>query len=179
MSKPFLYSFLGVFILSCALLLGMPAHAQDKIDLIGGYNDWDAFTLRKPDGEKLCYLVSRAKSWKANKGGVNRGEIYLIVTHRPKAQIRDQVNIVVGYPLKAGSEVKAVVDGKSRFTLFTQGDGAWLYTSKDDSEMVKAMRRGRDLIVDGESSRGTKTTDRYSLSGFTAAHNAVSKACPR
>ncbi len=179
MSKPLLYPFLGVFILSCALALSMPVHAQDKIDLIGGFSDWDAYTLRKPDGEKLCYMVSIAKSWKASKTNVRRGEIYITVTHRPKAQIRDQVNVVVGYPLKDGSEVKAVVDGKSRFTLFTQGDGAWLYTSGDDSDLVKAMRRGNTLIVDGESSRGTKTTDRYSLAGFTAAHNAIGKACPR
>jgi hypothetical protein len=33
------------------------------------------------------------------------------------------------------------------------------------------------MIVKGTSSRGTLTTDTYSLSGFTAAFNAISKAC--
>lgn len=179
MSKPLLYPFLAMLVLSCALLLNMPALAEEKIDLIGGYNDWDAFSMRKPDGEKICYMVSRVKSWKASKSGVKRGEVYLIVTHRPKAQIRDQVNIVVGYPFKDNSQVSATIDGKSSFTLFTQGDGAWLFTSKDDADMVRAMRRGNTLIVKGESSRGTKTTDRYSLAGFTAAHNAISRVCPR
>ena len=31
--------------------------------------------------------------------------------------------------------------------------------------------------VEGVSSRGTLTTDTYSLSGFTKAHNAIDKAC--
>jgi hypothetical protein len=43
--------------------------------------------------------------------------------------------------------------------------------------MVAAMRRGNSLVVEGTSARGTVTTDRYSLSGFTAAHNAISRAC--
>ncbi|MGB1026239.1 MAG: invasion associated locus B family protein, partial [Rhodospirillaceae bacterium] len=39
------------------------------------------------------------------------------------------------------------------------------------------MKRGRDMIVKGTSSRGTVTTDTYSLSGVTAAMNAIDKAC--
>ncbi|GER01883.1 hypothetical protein JCM17845_25060 [Iodidimonas gelatinilytica] len=172
-------SFLAISLSAFLLMMPGAAFAQDKIDLIGGFNDWDAFTLKKPNGEQMCYMVSVPKSWKANKDGVRRGDIYITITHRPQADVRDQVNVVVGYPFKSGVEAKAVVDGKSRFSLFTQGDGAWLYTSKDDAKMVAAMRRGNSLIVEGESSRGTKTTDRYSLSGFTAAHNAIGRACSR
>ena len=43
--------------------------------------------------------------------------------------------------------------------------------------MVEAMRRGATMIVEGISSRGTHTKDTYSLTGFTAAHNAINEAC--
>lgn len=151
--------------------------AQDKTDLIGSFNDWDAFTLRRGNGNTLCYMVSVPKSWKASRENVRRGDIYITITHRPSGDVRDQVNIVVGYPLKNGSEVKATIDGQTSFELFTQGDGAWLYTAEQDREMVQAMRRGVNLVVEGTSGRGTDTTDRYSLMGFTAAYNAISKAC--
>ena len=164
-------------LLALWLLAPMAARAADKTDLIGSFRDWDAFTLKKANGELICYMVSVPKSSKASRKGVRRGDIYITVTHRPKAKVRDQVNIVVGYPFKEGSEARAVIDGKTRFRLFTQGDGAWLYTQKDDTAMVKAMRRGSTLVVTGTSHRGTRTTDRYSLAGFTAAHNAISKAC--
>lgn len=161
-----------------ALALALPAMGQDRTDLIGSFNDWDAFTLQRPDGEKVCYMVSVPKSWKASRDGVTRGDIYITVTHRPKAAVRDQINIVVGYPFRDGSQATATIDGKTSFKLFTRGDGAWLYTAREDSDMAAAMRRGSALVVEGTSGRGTTTTDRYSLSGFTAAHNAISRACP-
>ena len=35
------------------------------------------------------------------------------------------------------------------------------------------------MVVKGTSSRGTVTTDTYSLRGFTAAYDAISGACPK
>jgi len=39
------------------------------------------------------------------------------------------------------------------------------------------MRAGLTMVVKGTSSRGTLTTDTYSLRGFTAAYDAMQKAC--
>jgi hypothetical protein len=33
------------------------------------------------------------------------------------------------------------------------------------------------MVIKGTSSRGTLTTDTYSLAGFTAAYNAIEQAC--
>lgn len=153
------------------------APAQEERELIGSFEDWDAFTIAREDGKAVCYMVSVPKSWKASKEDAQRGEIYITVTHRPAKDVEDQVNIVVGYPLKEGSEVTATIDEQTSFDLFTQDDGAWLYTAEKDREMVQAMRQGIDLVVEGTSHRGTETTDRYSLMGFTAAHNAISNEC--
>jgi len=105
-----------------------------------------------------------------------RGKIYVTVTHRPAAAVKNEVNVIVGYPLRKNSTATAIVDGRS-YRMFTQGDGAWLYDPKSDSAMVAAMKAGSRLTVKGMSSRGTRTTDRYSLIGFTAAYKAISKAC--
>ncbi|GIX17242.1 MAG: hypothetical protein KatS3mg119_1428 [Rhodothalassiaceae bacterium] len=155
-----------------------PAPAQDtKPQFLGGYHDWDAFTLDERNGQKICYMVSVPKSWSASRRDARRGKIYVTVTHRPRAKIRDQVNFVMGHPLKKGSEVTVTVDGGTRVKLFTEGDGAWTYSEKDDRRLVAAMKRGLEMTVVGVSERGTTTTDRYSLRGFTAAYNAISRAC--
>ena len=39
------------------------------------------------------------------------------------------------------------------------------------------MIRGARMIIQGISSRGTKTTDIYSLKGVGAAWKAINKAC--
>ena len=67
--------------------------------------------------------------------------------------------------------------GKRTFQLFTNADTAWARNKKDDAALVRAMRAGSRMIVTGTSSRGTKTKDTYSLSGISAAHKAIGKAC--
>ncbi len=54
---------------------------------------------------------------------------------------------------------------------------AWARDTKTDRALVGAMKGGLAMIVAGISSRGTLTTDTYSLTGFTKAYNAIAKAC--
>lgn len=151
----------------------MPAFAQGR-EFLGGFRDWDAFLERKGKGEKTCYMISVPKDTAPKN--VNRGEIYLIVTHWPQAKIQSQINVVVGYPLKKDSEVTMIIDNKP-YRMFTDGDRAWAYDAKQDLEMAAAMKKGSSVVVKGVSQRGTETTDRYSLAGFTAAHNAITQSC--
>jgi hypothetical protein len=39
------------------------------------------------------------------------------------------------------------------------------------------MRAGAVMAVSGISKFGTETTDTFSLSGFSAAYNAITRAC--
>lgn len=153
--------------------LAPPAGAEER-ELLGSYRDWDALVITRDSGERICYMISIPKDTAPKN--VNRGNIYVTVTHRPKRKVRDEVNIVVGYPFRAGSEATVNIGGR-RYTLFTEGQGAWAYTPDEDSRLVSAMKGGTTMVVHGTSSRGTDTTDRYSLIGFTAAYGAISEAC--
>jgi len=62
-------------------------------------------------------------------------------------------------------------------SLFTSEGHAWARDTETDKAMVKAMMRGSTMIVKGTSWRGTKTTDTYSLKGFTAAYKESRTAC--
>jgi len=155
-------------------LLPMAAHAKDKTDLLGSFRKWDAFKLTASNGAVSCYMVS--KPTKTAPQGASRGKIYTTITHRPNMKIKNEVNVIVGYPFTLNKSATATVDNRS-FSMFTDGDGAWLRTPKEDSDMVAAMKRGNALVFRGMSKRGTATRDTYSLSGFTAAHNAITKAC--
>ena len=67
------------------------------------------------------------------------------------------------------------IDNNSRFNFFGKEDSAW--TSDKDKEVIFAMKKGITLIVEGYSSRGTLTVDTYTLKGFTAGFNKLSKDC--
>ncbi len=155
-----------------SMLAVSPAGA-DAVEGLGVFGDWRAYRTTQA-GKKLCFMASEPK--KDEGKYTKRGKIYAIVSHRPSTKALNVVSIRAGYTHKEGSVVSVDIGGKA-FTLFTDGDTAWMENEKDDTALVKAMKAGRTMVVRGVSSRGTKTKDTYSLLGSTAAHKAISKAC--
>ena len=88
----------------------------------------------------------------------------------------DKLSLRVGYPFKEGATATVRI-GEQVFRLNTGDKYAWPADTATAKRLVKAMRAGQDMMVSGVSTRGTKTTDKFSLLGFTAAHKAISKAC--
>jgi invasion protein IalB len=155
------------------LLSAVPALAQDA-KLIDVFKDWSAFSEAE-DGKTICYIGSVPK--KREGKYTQRGDALILVTHRPAEKSFDVLNVQAGYIYKKGSEVEVTI-GDRRFELYTKGGYAWA-EAKTDRQLVAAMKGGRTMVVKGTSSRGTLTTDTYSLAGFTAAYGAMGKACPR
>jgi len=158
-----------------ALVLGAP-YASPAIagqTLLGSSRDWDAFVVTEGK-TKSCYM--RAAPGKSEPAAAKRGDIYLFITHRPANKVTGEISIINGYPHKPGSAVVITV-GKQKFTLFTEGDGAWLEKPADEARLLAAMKQGDRLSVSGTSQRGTKTTDTYSLAGFSAALKTINQAC--
>ena len=48
-----------------------------------------------------------------------------------------------------------------------------------EKRLVEAMKKGSLMTVQGRSSRGTLTTDKYSLSGISAALDRIAQECPQ
>lgn len=153
--------------------LATPAAAAEP-ERIGRNGNWSAFTLQRGGG-KVCYMASSPT--KAEGDYTARGEIFALVTNDPKAGIRGEVSIVTGYTYRSDSQVTVQIGGAT-FDMFTSGDRAWTQGPEEDEPLVQAMIRGSDMVVKGVSSRGTLTTDTYSLSGFTATKKLIDQACP-
>lgn len=141
---------------------------------IDNFDDWSAFS-DKENGKPLCYIASLPK--KTEGGTAQRGAAYMMVTHRPAEKTTGEVSVRAGYTYKEGTEVEVRVGGGQPIMLFTDQGFAWTREAKTDQALIAAMRAGASLTVKGTSSRGTQTTDSYSLKGFTAALEAINKAC--
>ena len=165
MTVPNLIVVLGLAVSSAALA------ADPK--KIGTFDAWRAFSFGD-GGSKVCYMHAVPQNSEGDY--TQRGDTYIQVTHRPAEKTVNVVNVVAGYSYKPGSEAEVEIDG-NKHMLFTNGDGAWARDGKTDAALVAAMKAGNTMIVRGTSTRGTLTIDGYSLKGFTAAHNAIDKAC--
>ncbi len=152
-----------------------PAAGDDQPKLLGQYGEWGAYTA-SPGGKKLCFALAKPGSSQTNPPNRPRDPAYLFISTRPAEKVKDEVSVIIGYPVKPNSEVTAGI-GPTTFAMYTQEDGAWVKNAADESKMVDAMRKGADVVVKGESGRGTKTTDTFSLKGLSQALDKVGQEC--
>jgi invasion protein IalB len=161
-----------IFSLNLVLLFPSSILAQEQ-KFISAYKNWYVFTI-KQKSTNICFLISKAAKSEGNYS--KRGDVLFVVTHRPVEKELGVINFRTGYNFR--NDMDAVITiNNNKFSLFTQGSDGWAKDSKTDKEIVKAMIRGSQMLIEGISSRGTKTIDTFSLSGFTAAYKAASNAC--
>jgi hypothetical protein len=148
---------------------------EAKPTLLGQFASWGAYTA-SPGGKKECFAIAKPTSAETKPPDRPRNQPYMFISTRPAEKVANEISIAVGYPYKPGSEATAQV-GDTTFALYTQGDGAWIKNLAEQSHMVDAMRQGDTAVVKGESSRGTETTDTYSLKGLAEALDRVAQEC--
>lgn len=158
---------LTIFTISSGL-----AFAEEPQSL-GVFDDWSAYTYKAPDS-KVCYVSSSPKG--SEPKNVKRDPAFFLVTHMPGRKVKGEVSTIIGYPFKKETNAELTID-ESKFTLFTNADGAWAESPATEKQIVTAMKAGTSLKVKGTSWRGTQTEDTYSLSGISAALSAIDKAC--
>jgi hypothetical protein len=166
------------FVFVAALMAGLAtasvAMASDPQRMLTE-KDWQAFRVEDDKG-RTCFISSVPTKSAGKYDPSNRGEVRVFVSHGPNKAERNVVQFVAGYKHKKHSDVTVNIDGK-KFTLFTLEGRAYAESEEDDIALVRAMKRGSKMTVVGVSSRGTKTTDTYSLSGFTKTKNLIDKTC--
>ena len=141
---------------------------------LGEFRDWRAHRFTE-EGKPVCTMWSQPE--KAEGKYKRRGEIFALVNHRPAENRLGIVSFEMGYPFAPGEDLSVSIDGGAPILLPSSGSLAWHDSAEVNVELVKKMRAGNRMVVTGLSQRGTKTTDTYSLSGFTAGYKAISKAC--
>ena len=175
-SKTFRASVVGA-VLGALTLVGSVAVAQESSNQVAAKTDWSVFVENSP---KECWAVTTFKESVNTRNGavvaVRRTQTLLMVFFRPDARVKGQVGFTGGYPFKSGSTVSMKVDDET-YDLFTEGEWAWPQSTEDDAKIVAAMKRGKQAVIVGESGRGTRTEDTFSLLGFTAAHDDAGKRC--
>ena len=86
------------------------------------------------------------------------------------------IQVEAGYKYNLDKNITVNIDNSS-FNFYSTEDSSETAWTDDDKKVIYAMKKGLDLLLSGESSRGTITNDTYTLKGFTAAVNKLNKDC--
>ncbi|MBZ0227413.1 MAG: invasion associated locus B family protein [Bauldia sp.] len=163
-------------LLTAATVVAWATAPAQSASSIGSFKQWNAYTSAEPDG-KMCFVASQPTDSKYSRTISGRDPVFFMVTTIPTKKIRNEASTIIGYPFADNSKVTVNIDG-TQFTMFTDKDSAWVENPSQESDLIAAMRAGRSMTVEGTSRRGTVSTDTYSLSGITAALEAMAKECP-
>ncbi len=169
------FSMLGAITLMSAHAAFDSARAQSAAQLLAEFGDWGAYTAT-PGGKKVCFALAKPASSETNPPNRPRDPAWLFVSTRPAEKVREEVSVIFGYPLKANSDATIEI-GSTNFAMYTQNDGAWVKNAAEEARLVDAMRKGADVTVRGESGRGTKTIDKFSLKGVAQALDRAASEC--
>jgi invasion protein IalB len=174
-------------LLVAAIALPSPVSAQpnpaatnpaSQATLLGQFGDWGAYTAN-PGGRKVCFVLSKPTASQDNPPNRRSAAnvVYLFVSTRPDEKVKDEVSMLItGYAFKPNSEA-AVTIGNTDFAMYTQNDGAWVKNAAEEAQLVDAMRKGADAVIKATTSKGTKTTDTFSLKGISQALERVGQEC--
>ncbi len=139
------------------------------------FNDWQTFSAGSGNS-KMCVALSFPKEIQPE--GLNRGDIAILVSHQLEFQDFDVLQIKLGYPLEEGRPVKINIDGR-QWDLFPDAENAWPISLEDNAAILRAMKAGQEMYVEGRSQLGNMTMDRYSLRGISAALRSIDIDCGR
>jgi len=104
-----------------------------------------------------------------------RGENYILV-YKIIGSDENIIQIEAGYKYNLNKEIVVKIDNTS-FKFYSTEDSSETAWTNNDERVVYAMKKGLELVLSGQSDRGTTTNDIYTLKGFTSAINKLNKDC--
>jgi len=149
--------------------------SEAKPTLLGQYGEWGAYAA-SPGGKKICFAIAKPMSSETVPPNRPRNPSYMFVSTRPSEKVSDEFSIIIGYPFKSNTDATLEI-GSNTFALFTQQDGAWIKNAAEETRLIEAMRAGNSAVIKGISSKGTRTTDTFSLKGLSQALDRAAQDC--
>lgn len=166
-----------ILLLIGALVASTSWAAAQAPSPVGTFKAWSAY-VSDDAGGKTCFAASQPTNSKYSRSISSRGDTFFMITTIPSKSIRNEASTIIGFPFKAGSDVTANIDGTDFKMFFNDaaGETSWAVPDQEPA-LIEAMKKGTKLTISSVSSRGTQVSDFYSLSGVTAAIDAVTKEC--
>lgn len=160
-------------VLAMSAVLVTPTTAQ-TVNLVERSGAWSLYADTGTP-KKVCFAASAPQA--VEPIGANRGSIFFYISAWPKDGIKAEPSVKVGYPINTEKDVTVTI-GTDIFNLFSKDQHGFVADPSEELKLIDAMKKGSTAIVRATSTRGTNTTDTYSLSGISQALEKMTATCP-
>ena len=171
-----------IYPLILSLNLAGSAAQAERAERIKRFRAWTVH-IHEFDGKTVCFAAARPNKLqpKSLKREYVRAYISTWKGARDATSEGDkgpalEVSILVGTTLKSGDGASVHIDGR-RFALFGEGQTAFVADRAREKALVRAMQKGKTMIVKAPTRNGPATRDVFSLSGVAAALKKMKKVC--
>ena len=162
-----------IILLTFILTISISKTFATDLKKIAKFKDWEVMVMSETSG-KVCFAQSAPVLQAPKK---SKREARLFITFRPGEKISNEISATAGYEFNKNNKVLATSgNNKFKFDIKEQGF-AWMTSNKKEKIMVKVMKKGSRIMIEGHNQEGSHTIDHYSLLGFTKAYNTAKKAC--
>ena len=150
------------------------AAPEVKARLLERIKDWTVYIYEGAEG-RVCFAASAPTDMQPKTA--KRTSVIFYVTTWQKDGVHTEVSVRQGYAMKANAVATVTVGGQN-FSLSADEDKAYPKDPADERKLLAAMTAGGAMIVKATSTKGTQTTDQYSLDGVAAAIRKLEESCP-
>jgi len=153
----------------CLALLGGGQALAQTASKISDFNDWATYGYQAQGG-RVCYVLTVPTE--KQPSSLDHGNIFFLVSQKPGQNVQYEPQFIAGYSLRENSKVTVTV-GDQSFSMFTQGNSAWMENAAQEPQLIAAMRTGSSMKLQATSGRGNETNYVFSLRGITAALDSI------
>lgn len=149
------------------------ANAQ-TVSLVDHQGTWSLYA-DTASPKQVCFVASQPQA--VEPIGANRGPIYFYISAWPKDGIKLEPSIKAGYPVKPDKDMTVTI-GSDSFKMYGKGDRGFVLDPTEELKLIESMKKGSSAVVKAISTKGTGTTDTYSLAGLAQALDKMATTCP-
>ncbi len=156
------------------------AAAAETLTHHGNYSDWKVFRLVRDD-LTVCYAATEASQFFPR--GPTRTRPILYVVRYPKTTAKNTIEFRFGRNISNYQSVTAKLLARRKqprdsFALTTKTTTGFIPRQADQTHFIKAMVKGRQVVVVSQPGVVDILEDRYSLYGATKALAKLKALCP-
>lgn len=173
---------IGLATVTSSLLTAAPARAVGAETLThhGTFTDWDVFRLDRSD-LKACYAATEASQFSPRAPARERPTLYVV--RYPKTSTSNTIEIRFGQDITSFQSVTAKLVSRRKpprdnFSLTTKTTVGFIAHRKHQAAFVRAMKKGREVIIVSQPGVAEILEDRYSMFGVTKALAKLEALCP-